>query len=33
MNEDNTIHIYNGGSFSPPTIAHQKICKSEMYKI
>jgi nicotinic acid mononucleotide adenylyltransferase len=23
---ENTIHIYNGGSFSPPTIAHQQIC-------
>ena len=21
-----TIHIYNGGSFSPPTKAHEKIC-------
>jgi nicotinic acid mononucleotide adenylyltransferase len=24
--EEKTIHIYNGGSFSPPTIAHQQIC-------
>jgi len=24
--EETTIHIYNGGSFSPPTIAHQQIC-------
>ena len=24
--EDKVIHIYNGGSFSPPTIAHQQIC-------
>jgi len=25
-NGDDTIHVYNGGSFSPPTIAHEKIC-------
>jgi hypothetical protein len=24
--DNNTIHIYYGGSFSPPTIAHQTIC-------
>jgi nicotinic acid mononucleotide adenylyltransferase len=24
--EEKIIHIYNGGSFSPPTIAHQQIC-------
>ena len=23
---EKTIHIYNGGSFSPPTLAHQQIC-------
>ena len=23
----NTIHIYNGGSFSPVTLAHQKMCE------
>lgn len=22
----NTIYVYNGGSFSPPTLAHQQIC-------
>jgi nicotinic acid mononucleotide adenylyltransferase len=22
----NTCHIYNGGSFSPPTLAHQEVC-------
>lgn len=24
--KENTVHIYNGGSFSPVTIAHQQIC-------